>query len=379
MAKMAKKQSAKAVIIFSTAYLPLASGAELAIQEVTDRIGDLDFFLFTCRMDRRYPARERIGNVEVRRLGLGVPFVDKLLAPMLGMHAARQIMREHEVRMFWGVMVSYMTLVPPLLKRLRLDKGIPFLLTLQEGDSEEYLRHARAGLIGFSWRFALRHATRVHAISMYLMHLAKYFGYLGPVVVIPNGVATDVFMPHERTGPSYVVITTSRLVKKNGIDVLIHAIAEVEKRYPDVICRIVGDGVLRRDLEALVHSLGLSGKVLFRGALPFSLIHKELATADVFVRPSRSEGLGTSFLEAMAAGLPVVATKVGGIEDFLSDGITGLFANTEDPHDVAEKIMMLFADHALYASLAAAARTRFVESYSWDHVASQMEALMKEL
>ncbi len=376
---MTKKQSKGAVIIFSTAYLPLASGAELAIQEVADRITDFNFFLLTCRMDRRYSARERIGNIEVRRLGVGVPILDKLLAPALGMYEARRIMRTVDVSLFWGVMVSYMTLAPVLLKRWRLHKRIPFLLTLQEGDSEDYLRHARAGLIGFSWRLALRHADQVHAISMYLSHLARYFGYIRPVKVIPNGVATDIFTPRVRATSGHVVITTSRLVKKNGIDILIRSIAEVEKRYPDVMCRIIGDGVERGRLEMLAHDLGLSGKILFCGALPFSSISKELATADVFVRPSRSEGLGTSFLEAMAAGLPVVATQVGGIEDFLSDGVTGLFANIDDAHDVAEKIMLLFANPELRASLVSTARARVVESYSWDRVASQMEAIMKEL
>ncbi len=98
--------------------------------------------------------------------------------------------------------------------------------------------------------------------------------------------------------------------------------------------------------------------------------------SDVFCRPSLSEGLGNAFLEAMAAGLPVVATRVGGIPDFLTDGETGLFVQTGNPQDVAAKIQTILTDEKLTKRLVVRAMTRVKEHYSWERVAAQMREVL---
>lgn len=374
---MNENPNKEAVIVFSTAYLPLIGGAELAIKEITDRIHDVDFFLVTCRMRKTYPRIERIGNVMVYRVGFGIPIVDKIMSPLLGMVRVRTLIRSGmRVRLFWSVMVSFTSLTPFFLRLAHMYRNIPIVLTLQEGDSEEHIRHARGGLIGMSWRFALKHASRVHVISAHLLYLARYYGYQQHVEVIPNGVDMNTFsfrgFSHE---PSYRVVTTSRLVEKNGVDILIRAVAEVHAADNRVTCHIAGDGPKRKQLTRLAHELGISDAIVFMGTVPFASIPHILNEADVFVRPSRSEGLGTSFLEAMAVGVPVVATRVGGIEDFLEDEETGLFAQVDDAHDVAEKIQKIFSDEKLRNHLIESAHKRVQESFSWDTVATKMNHL----
>ncbi|MBI3631934.1 MAG: glycosyltransferase family 4 protein, partial [Candidatus Vogelbacteria bacterium] len=100
-----------------------------------------------------------------------------------------------------------------------------------------------------------------------------------------------------------------------------------------------------------------------------------LSSADIFVRPSLSEGLGISFLEAMAVGLPIVATNVGGIPDFLKDGKTGLFCEVDNPKSVAEKVMRLMNEPDLYRAISHNGRKLVEEKYSWDTIAARFDKL----
>jgi glycosyltransferase involved in cell wall biosynthesis len=95
--------------------------------------------------------------------------------------------------------------------------------------------------------------------------------------------------------------------------------------------------------------------------------------ADVFVRPSLSEGLGNSFLEAMALGLPIIGTKVGGIPDFLKDGETGLFCQVNNPEDVARKIRMIKGDPILREKLIKNGQGLVKTFYSWETIVSKFE------
>lgn len=375
---MHQKQS---VVIFSTAYLPLAGGAELAIKEITDRIHDVHFFLVTARMNRAYARKERIGNVLVFRVGIGVPFIDKLLLPMLGAYVAYTISRMYTVRAWWVVMISYASLAPVLLAVLGLRRTIPLVITLQEGDSEAHIARGRFGLIRFAWHSVLRHASRVQAISTYLAGLAKQYGYTRSVEIIPNGVDIEKFegkslkeKDDDISAP--VIVTTSRLVKKNGIDILIRAFALVHEHVPTATLEIAGEGTERRALETLVHKMGLARAVIFHGYVAYDHIPEFLSRARVFVRPSRSEGLGTSFLEALAAGVPVVATPVGGIPDFLEDGKTGLFARVDDIDDIARQIIRLLTDSSLRTTLSQEGRKLVRSRYTWDFVAERMQTFL---
>ncbi|MBX4206384.1 glycosyltransferase family 4 protein [Candidatus Parcubacteria bacterium] len=101
---------------------------------------------------------------------------------------------------------------------------------------------------------------------------------------------------------------------------------------------------------------------------------QRLREADIFVRPSLSEGQGISFIEAMAAGLPVVATPVGGITDFLKDGGTGLFAKPGDPASIAEAVKRLIGDSALREKVRKNALELVREKYDWSLIAGEMRS-----
>ncbi len=109
------------------------------------------------------------------------------------------------------------------------------------------------------------------------------------------------------------------------------------------------------------------------------LLPTHLSMADIFVRPSLSEGLGTAFLEAMAAGLPIIGTPVGGIPDFLKDGETGLFCKVANPKDLAEKIVRILKDEQLREKITENARALLAEKYDWDIIANKFAQIYERI
>ncbi|MDP3962762.1 MAG: glycosyltransferase family 4 protein, partial [bacterium] len=125
--------------------------------------------------------------------------------------------------------------------------------------------------------------------------------------------------------------------------------------------------------------LQLDERVRYVGFVPHREMPIYLHASNIFIRPSLSEGFGISFIEAMAAGLPVIATPVGGIPDFLFDGRTGLFCKAEEPESIAEKVDVLMKDKELCESLVSNARAMVKEKYGWDLIADKMRGIFARL
>ncbi|KKW29926.1 MAG: hypothetical protein A3K06_00950 [Candidatus Doudnabacteria bacterium RIFCSPHIGHO2_01_52_17] len=367
------------VLIFSVAYEPWVGGAELAVRSITDRLFNYEFDLITCQLRPGPSRKEHVGNVEVHRVGFGGK-LGKYLYPFFAARLAAKLHRRAPYKLVWSIMAAYAGGAALLF--LRKQQDIKFLLTLQEGDSLAHI-HERVRYFLPQWRRIFGRADYVQAISKFLAEWAKREGVQSPVEVVPNGVdLRSLSLSKEKKSPSdKIIITTSRLVEKNGLDVLLRAFAELKKRGfgGKLSLQILGSGPLEGRLKLLAVELGVSGSVEFYGHIEPAALPKYLYNADVFVRPSRSEGLGSSFLEAMAAGLPVVATPVGGIPDFLSDGKTGLFSRVDDPVDLAEKIKRVLDDPKLSARLAANAKQLVQARYDWELVSKSMDRIFSKL
>lgn len=395
------------IIIFSTAYLPMQGGAELAVKEITSRLGDFstqggpssgwEFDLICARLQRSLPKTEKIGNVNVYRIGLGNK-TDKILLPFLGFLEARKIYTLSKIQnltseiYLWGIMASWGSLAALVFKIF--NPQVPFLLTLQEGDAEKHIKRGRWGLIGLSWKWLLRRADFVQVISNYLSEMANRYGYKGKIEVVPNGVDLAKYyvssIKYQKGSiknelgineGEKIIITVSRLVAKNGIEDLIFAVDILNTFYKiqNTKLLILGSGPLENRLKYQVKNLGLEEKVIFLGDIPNNEVPEYLATADVFVRPSLSEGLGTAFLEAMAAGIPVIGTRAGGIPDFLKDGKTGLSCEEKNPQSIAEKIKLMLENNELRNNIILNARNMVEEKYNWDKIAKQMEEIFDKL
>ncbi|MEK7584801.1 MAG: glycosyltransferase family 4 protein [Patescibacteria group bacterium] len=391
----------KRILIFSLTYFPFTGGAEVAVREITNRTSrqDIEFDMVTLQFDSALARVERVGNVTVHRVGFGRPSpsmadlfafplkLNKYLFPVLAYRMARRLHRRQAYDAIWSIMANYAGF-GALFFKLR-NKKVPFLLTLQEGDPVEHIKR-RVRFVSSWFKKIFLSADVIQAISKHLADFGSYMGHTGKVAVIPNGVDTELFSQQVPTSEldtlrrslglephDMVLITTSRLVEKNGVDDCIKALAHLSDNVKLVV---VGAGPLEKRLKLLAVEFGVERRVIFTGSVEHHAIPRYLKLADVFVRPSRSEGMGNSFIEAMAAGLPVVATQVGGIVDFLFDPDmnrdkkpTGLFAEVRSPESLARQVKRLLDDDDLRSAICSNAEEMVSSVYEWDTIARRMK------
>lgn len=173
-----------------------------------------------------------------------------------------------------------------------------------------------------------------------------------------------------------LIISVGRLVSEKAHEVLISAVPLILKEYPSAKVGILGDGVLRPQLQAQIESLKLTETVRLFGTQ--ENVSEYLAIAKIFVLPSRSEGLPIALLEAMSAGLPVIVTNLDGMSDVVEHGGNGLLTPVEDSAALAEAILQLLRDPVYARQLGARGKKQIVENYSKDNMAKEYLALMKK-
>ena len=195
---------------------------------------------------------------------------------------------------------------------------------------------------------------------------------------IYNGINPDLWPDRAESAQnaaprdSFHITTVGNIRRVKGHDILLRAAAKVIRKFPDTAFSIAGD-VLEpsyfETLQQLVRELGLTENVHFLGGL--SNLPEHLSQADLFVLPSRSEGLSNALLEAMAASLPVVATRVGGNPETVLEGVTGIIVPSDDPEALAEALCQLLSNPARAQGMGAAGRQRVLDKFSVDAMVTQ--------
>ena len=362
----------KKVLIFSLAYYPHVGGAEVAIKEITDRISDIEFHMVTMRFSSHDPAEEKVGAIHVHRVGLGSSYLAKILFIPRAALVARTLHAKERFGGAWAMM-SYM-LLPLVLMRL-MGASIPYAVTLQEGDTYEHM-FARLRILPFMpfLRSGFAHATAVSALSTFLAQWAKGMGYKGSVEVVPNGADIQKFTPPEgwASGTKIahqgtVLITSSRLVHKNAVDDIIRALPLV----PEVTLKVAGVGQDEQMLKALAQELGVSERIEWLGYVGHNTLPALLWAADIYIRPSRSEGFGASFPEAMAAGLPVITTQEGGLKDYITSDVAWP-VKKDSPKEIAMQIKAILSNLEATKEVTERARTMVAGKYDWSLIARDM-------
>lgn len=212
----------------------------------------------------------------------------------------------------------------------------------------------------------------------------------GRVVVIPNALDLTLMQAaavrdwRSETGwPREVVVLgfAGRLAHIKGADVLLHAVARLHSQGLPVRLVVVGDGAEQASLKALTQQLGIGALTQFAGRVPRADIYSAIKGFDIAVMPSRGglEGFGLSALEAMAAAVPVVASRVDALQEVVLEGVTGLLCQADDPVTLADALERLVGDAALRQSLAAAGAAHVACLYDTpayrNHVASLLTGL----
>ncbi|MFO0969283.1 MAG: glycosyltransferase [Gemmataceae bacterium] len=237
----------------------------------------------------------------------------------------------------------------------------------------------RLRLLSFIRACPVRGARRVIVPSDYLRHIVTGWNVAPEKVsVVYNAPASRPAKEIARSAPTVAtfdgttLITVCRLVPWKGVDALIRIVAAT----PKTRLLIVGDGALRAKLEELAASSGVSDRVLFLGQVPGAEVRPLLEQADVFVLNSTYEGLPHVVLEAMEAGIPVVASDAGGTSEVVQHEITGLLVPVGDDAALAHALSRLRGDAALARRLVAGARLRLETHLSHDAMIRQTEAIL---
>jgi glycosyltransferase involved in cell wall biosynthesis len=202
--------------------------------------------------------------------------------------------------------------------------------------------------------------------------VAEYVQSLGiprkETTVIPNGVDCEEFTPQRDTEDDDVdIIYVGRLIENNGPDTFIQALPSVfEQAGERASVVIVGDGPMKSELEAKVASLGTENSVTFTGRVSHDRVADLMASAKVFCRPSLTEGLPLTTLEAMASGCPPVVTPVAGVPEIVEHETTGKLVSVNDVEDVAQALASLLKDPEERSTISTAAREFVVGNYDWE-------------
>lgn len=208
------------------------------------------------------------------------------------------------------------------------------------------------------------------------------------MTVVPNGIDTTLFCPNAHTRQAVrsklnipldapLLIAVGRLEEEKGFHLAVQGIQYLRSRFPTMHLLIVGEGIYRKSLEHMAASL--KERIHILGYVPNDQVPELLAAADLFLMPTlRDEGFPMTIPEAMACGLPVVASRVGGVPSAVDEGTTGLMVPMGDVAALAQAIERLLCDQSLRASFAAAARHTAVTRFSREHMAEATEQVLRK-
>lgn len=218
-----------------------------------------------------------------------------------------------------------------------------------------------------------RMLTVSHAFKNYL---ADYVEHADRIKVIHNGFDEKRFRPIAHENEVTQFISVCRLIPAKGLDVLLKACARIKEKGHPFVLHLIGDGPIRKELEAMAQSLGLYDDIIFYGYM----LHPEqfMPFFDVFVLPSRAEAFGSVFAEAALCQLALVGTNVGGIAEQIEHRVNGLLVPAEDDEALAEALESVIIDPDFRYQLARAASNKAKKDYSLERVIAQLKKVYRE-
>ena len=376
------------IAIVTYTYYPLIGGQEVFAQEVAEHFvkKGWEVDIITMYLDKSLKKLENINNVMVHRIGMGkIKYLSFLMGYFRLVCYLLRLDKGKKYDLIHAVGDGHPSIITITIKKLKRKPG---MITIQGGCISAGFKSNLSGRISRKlqeWSF--KNADLVHVISQSLAERAKKLGAEN-IVIIPNGVDSRLFKPMGKkelrkkygiSAEEKIIISVARLDPVKGVDYLIKATALVGGGIPDLRLIVIGDGEQRKQLEELINRLYLDSKVHLLGFLSHQQISEYLNMSDVFVLPSRHEGLGIALIEAMACGVPVIGSRVDGIPDVIDDGKNGILVPPGDVNELAEAIERLLRDKNLRDNFTKAGFEKVQERFLWNSILQQIEQIYIDL
>lgn len=379
------------ILFFNYEYPPLGGGAGNATSYILrefSKIQDLEVDLITSSVDSEYHL-EKIGdNINIHKISIGKnksnfhyqSQKDLIVYAWKAYFFAGKLLKQNRYNLthsFFAVPCGFLSLL------IKWQHKIPYIVSLRGADVPGYSER-----FSFFYKFLTpvikliwKNAASVVANSEGLKKLALKSKPDQKIGVIYNGVDTEEFKPGliaERQNETFRIICVSRLTGRKGIKYLIQAVSILVKQYPRIKLKIIGEGDVKQNLEALTRELGLEKSVEFAGLVEHGALPAYYARSHIFVLPSLNEGMSNTMLEAAASGLPLVATNTGGSGELVKDGENGFIVEMKNSEDIAEKIKKIITDEKLREKMSQKSR-EIALRMSWKKVAEDYLKIYKQL
>jgi glycosyltransferase involved in cell wall biosynthesis len=371
------------ILIINSEYPPIGGGAGNASANIAREMekSGQEVCVLTSAFGR-LPRNEATGSLRVMRVTSLRRRMDRSGALEQGMFILTGTVAALRLISCWkpDIVIAFFG-VPagPIALFAKLFFKIPYVVSLRGGDVPGFRPYdfgtyhkVIAPLLRLIWR----NASAIVANSDGLRKLALSFDDRFPISIIPNGVDLERFTsPLLRSWDPPRLLFVGRIVHQKGLDLLLSALSELKDLPWEMT--IVGDGPQREPLREAAANFGLEQRIHFASWRRGADLEAEYGRANLFVFPSRHEGMPNVVLEAMACGLPVIATRIPGNEELVSAGVTGELVPPEDSSAMKGALERLLPDAQLRQNMGSAARKRVEEKYDWANTARQYLSLLE--
>lgn len=248
-------------------------------------------------------------------------------------------------------------------------KKIPVIATVHRAEIDKV-----SNPIFFLRKLALARFEKIVAVSNYTKFLALNAGVDESKITVIHNSCNELFFSRkdkrlarlncEFPSEKKIVLFVGNLVRVKGIYTLIESLKILSGSIPDLLLIIIGQGIERNKLESIVNKYNLTSNVKFIGWLPQKDLPEYYNAADVFVLPSLTEGHSVALLEAMAVGLPIVASRIGGNIETVREGVNGFLFETGSAEKLAEKLGTILMEEDLRIKMSMQSSKRYLEEFS---------------
>ena len=323
-----------------------------ALAKTNNKIIFLAIDLRSIRQKRKYGFEKKtINNIEVRSINIPVGGLPNYLLNVTGRFGAKKLfLRTIKEFGLPDVVHSHFFRPSSWIVDIVKHYNIPFVITehfsyLVEKDNLENLKK--------SLNYIYKQANKLLTVSPALKEaLLNKLGFNSEY--IPNVVDTNLFSPRPQKyigeNHEFIFVSVGNLIPRKQIMLVVKAFAQVFKDKPNTYLKVIGDGPEKEAIKTFIHNNNLQKQIKLLGQQPRSIIAQTLKDSDCFVLPSRAETFGVVYIEAMASGLPVIATKCGGPEHFVNDQ-NGLLIEKDNLNELSKAMLTIYETKKQYDSL----------------------------